>query len=363
MAKQQKIRASCLCGDSKYEVSIANDKLPLAAMLCHCDTCRHVSGALCATYAKLPPGIKPPETVFTSLQAYETSDSITRYFCNRCGSHLVAKFHAVDIWAVATGSLTIADGTVQFVRHVFIEDTIDGGFSDWLPEIQGQALDRWAARPTDKQLEPGWSISNTSSNLLGAKRLHAHCACKGVNIYISRPSAKSEETSGPWPDVLVPYYEERPTSKAPWWLAANKTKYLAGVCSCDSCRLGAGFEFQEWAFVPVSDISLSEDGQQPFSRQFGTLASYRSSDTATRRFCATCGATVFWDGDSRPGLIDVSVGLLAAAEGARAESWIEFSTKRLSYREDSIKRAKAITEALEMGLKQWQSEDIVSNRG
>lgn len=78
----------------------------------------------------------------------------------------------------------------------------------------------------------------------------------------------------------------------------------------------------------------------------------------TRRFCGTCGATVFWDGDIRPGLIDVSAGLLAADEGARAQKWIEWATDRLSYREDSVKRASAITVALEAGLQTFEQSKL-----
>lgn len=86
---------------------------------------------------------------------------------------------------------------------------------------------------------------------------------------------------------------------------------------------------------------------------FGTLKTYRSSTEASRYFCGTCGATVFWIGDARPTLIDVSVGLFDANEGARAESILDFPTERISFKEDGIKRAPALTAALEAGITAW----------
>lgn len=114
-----------------------------------------------------------------------------------------------------------------------------------------------------------------------------------------------------------------------------------------------GFEWIEWTFIPTSDISLDRDGKVPFSREFGTLKAFRSSDSATKRFCAKCGATVFWDGDVRPGLIDVAVGLLHASEGARAESWLEWASERVSFKEDAEMRASSLVKSVETGLGDW----------
>ena len=79
----------------------------------------------------------------------------------------------------------------------------------------------------------------------------------------------------------------------------------------------------EWAFIPAIDITLDSAGKEPFRTDFGTLKAYRSSRGVTRYFCNTCGATIFWTGESRPQLIDVAVGILDAEEGARAESWLD----------------------------------------
>src|SRR5271170_5257517 len=49
-----------------------------------------------------------------------------------------------------------------------------------------------------------------------------------------------------------------------------------------------------------------------------------------------------------PELIDVSVSLLRAKEGSRAESWLSWWTERVSFREDPFD--KKLIEALEIGL-------------
>lgn len=83
------------------------------------------------------------------------------------------------------------------------------------------------------------------------------------------------------------------------------------------------------------------------------MKSYRSSDKATRYFCGQCGANVFWIGDERPGLLDVAVGLLDAAEGALARSWLEWRTGRISFKEDANGRAGKLVDNVEMALGEW----------
>ncbi|KAJ9632154.1 hypothetical protein H2203_000557 [Taxawa tesnikishii (nom. ined.)] len=338
--------------------------LPMSLNFCHCSRCRHISGALCATYAYLPIGsAKPDSALLNSLSQYESSKGHIRYFCSTCGAHVFTYTPKDLSWKIASGTLEKLDGVARSDRHIMIESTGDGGSSDWLTEVEGQRVKRWASVPIPllgSELPLGWhDPKRTSHNKDPSKRLHAHCDCGGVRFYIAHPSAQSAETSSPWPDLLVSYHSGPPSlpENETWWLRSNKQKFLAGVCTCDSCRLATGFEFIEWAFVPTVDITLDAEGKEPFKREFGTLKAHRSSDKATRRFCGKCGATVFWDGDVRPGLIDVACGLLDAEEGVRAEEWLEWRTERVSFREDAVKRANALTLGLEEGLKVWGEKE------
>ncbi|RMY70150.1 hypothetical protein D0863_05973 [Hortaea werneckii] len=267
-------------------------------------------------------------------------------------------------WAVATGTLESIEGVVEAARHIFVADTLDGGFADFLRDVNGKTIERWPQHfGKNEQLPLNWrgSEPNKPGHAEHPNLLHAHCKCEGVSFYISRPSAASTEVTAEWPDVMIPEHEtgEKPPPAA-WWLRGNGTKYLAGLCTCNSCRLAAGMEWVQWAFIPTTSITLDPAGgnpspsETPFS--FGTLKHYRSSDQATRYFCGICGANVFWCGDERPGLIDVAVGLLDAAEGARAEDWLEWRTERVSYREDAVPRAESLIYGLEKGLKAYGEE-------
>lgn len=47
-----------------------------------------------------------------------------------------------------------------------------------------------------------------------------------------------------------------------------------------------------------------------------------------------CGATVLWHQKDPDDVIDVSVGLLRANDGARAQSWLSWWRRRVSFAED-----------------------------
>ena len=82
----------------------------------------------------------------------------------------------------------------------------------------------------------------------------------------------------------------------------------------------------------------------------GTLKEYQSSKIAKRYFCGQCGANVFWRGlDERPRVVDVSVGLMNAKSGSRAEEWLFWRTNKVTHQE--LAKNKPLVEALAKGLK------------
>jgi hypothetical protein len=92
------------------------------------------------------------------------------------------------------------------------------------------------------------------------------------------------------------------------------------------------------------------------------LRSYESSPGVLREFCGTCGATIFWHDKWRPEVVDVSVGLLEAQEGARAEEWLEWWVERVSFEEDAAGRGDLIP-ALRRGLWVWDEARKAAERG
>lgn len=356
------VQATCLCGSAKHDIVLPASDFPLESYICHCSSCRRMTGTLCLVAVSLPREYRPSQALLYRLQAFNFAKLITLYFCPQCGTQMLSRYlendspeSAID-WSIAAGTLEQADGVFEVETHNWIADTLDGGLSDFLPTVGERQMERWPHHygqgeelplfwqsPTRPQVQPSASDG-----------LKAHCKCGGIGFYITRPSARSALGKASWPDVIIPFNSVAPKlDDRPWWLRDGGKKYLAGVCSCNSCRLACGMEWVQWAFVPTLNITLDAEGKEPFTREFGTLKHYRSSNRATRHFCGTCGATVFWDGDERPQIIDVAVGLLDATEGVRAESWLEWETKRLSYREDAMPRAERLTLGVEAGLKAY----------
>lgn len=358
------VTASCACGTFNLPISIPTSSLPQERALCLCSSCRRISGSCGTTFLPIPSTEKIDPASF-SLTAYTTSASLVRYFCPTCGAQ------TVDIkdwgrWSLATGLLDRTEGVLKWTGCKWVEDTLDGGVSVWFSSITDadgskRALQRWMLQDgKDGDLVPADTLRNYSppeEEGTGEERLKAQCHCGGVNFYITRPNASSKTAKSPFPDLMVPYHTSssaNPENK-PWWLRANDTKYLAGTCTCKSCRLASGFEIQPWAFVPKCNI-FQENGRQ-MEYDMGTLKRFASSPGVSREFCSVCGATVFWHCEERPDLVDVSVGLLDPAEGARVERWLDWWTGRVSFEELAVSRS--LVGALEEGLKEWAA----GNRG
>ncbi len=82
-------------------------------------------------------------------------------------------------------------------------------------------------------------------------------------------------------------------------------------CHCGQCRKTTGHYMAATA-AQLEDFRLTE--------QAG-LKWYRSSDTARRAFCGTCGSTLFWRADGRD-YIAIASGTLDGETGIRLEGHI-----------------------------------------
>ncbi|KAJ5872565.1 uncharacterized protein N7529_004918 [Penicillium soppii] len=333
---------ACLCGsiDLTVQLDTATDHTKL--QLCHCQQCRRNVGQLYSSYYLLQ--CKPP--TFKGLQEYQQSNHITRFFCETCGAHVFAHLKSGGRFLVASGLLVTQIPSVREIEHWKTSDTGDGGLSAYLPgsesTIAGCRLDA-SKLPESSHWEP----TNLQSEAK-EQYLHANCLCGGVDFYITKPDASSSQATSPWADLLVPYYSGSGANPddVKWWLRDGDTKYLAGTCVCNTCRLSSGFPIQTWAFVPRSNI-FNADGS-PLKFNQGTLRRHNSSPGVYREFCGCCGATAFWHCDERPTLIDVSVGILQE-KGARAEDWLDWAPSRVSFAEMAVQ--SDLIQLLEEGVK------------
>ena len=339
---------SCACHAISGSVNVPSSNLPLPMVLCHCNTCRHTTGLLCASDIFIPPGSSLLQ-IQGEPRSYSASSHLIRYFCGHCGCFIYDENLITGKLGICTGSLEMSDGLVELMQHDFVGDTIDGGLSDWLQDAV-----RWKGSPNKSdQIEKGTkAFAIDSQRCLGqSTHLQAHCKCGGVKFYITPPDESSKKPSPPWSDNLVPYHlgsSDNPDD-VKWWLRSKGTRFLAATCARNSCRLGSGYDFQAWAFIPKANIFQAHGEVLDFGA--GTLKRYESSKGACRDFCHTCGATVFWSSDARPELIDVSVGLLNAESGARAEEWLDWWTERVSFEEMALN--KSLISQLSKGLQEW----------
>jgi hypothetical protein len=357
MNTTQEVKVRCLCGHYQLSLAVPKDQLPLAASICHCSSCRHALGSLYICVAFVPENcLKPVQDSLSKLKAIQWSSRRTAYSCTTCGSIIVDILDGIV--AIHTGSLDRLENTVQIKSQIFVKDTQDGGFSHWLKPLQIKTY----GTLNDSLPEDWLQTSKQPAAHNTIERLHAHCLCKGVNFWISRPLIFSANSDNPKSDVNQnnPDRGDYDIEK-PWWLCASRTKFFAEVCHCNSCRLSSSCDFLPWTYIPTTDISLTEDGSVPFSRNFGTLREYCSSDEASRYFCGQCGATVYYIREERHGIVNVAVGLLDAAEGSLAQSWLEWRTDGLDFKEDSVDRAPTLVNHVEGALQKWGQEVSTSS--
>lgn len=400
------ITATCRCKAFQLDVHFPTSSLPFDRALCLCTTCRKLSGTCGISYIPIPSSqaIDPSQYHFTS---YSTSSDLTRYFCSTCGSHIFCNRIANATWHLATGLWDRTEGIINWTGCKWVEDADDGGVSVWFNKIvdadgKERKLKRWKLRDGDGELVPNDGVGSLREFVrLKARdgsedRLKGSCHCGGVKYNITRPNEDSKTKAySPFPDLMVPFHTGKsaanPDNKT-WWLRHNDTKYMAGLCTCTSCRVASGFEIQPWAFVPKCNI-FQEDGKE-LDYKMGTMKTYLSSEGVWRDFCGVCGANVFWRCAERPELLDVSAGLLDSMEGARVEGWLDwyvlrslltgilrlvrssmkslifryfrvqeavltvgFSrwTERVSFEELAVSRG--LVKSLENGLKEWDEEN------
>ena len=329
------INTSCHCGLFKHSVTLPLTSFPLKSAICHCNTCRHVTGQIFATFAVIPLPLVTEAQGFDKLVPYSTSPGIFRYFCPKCGASVLNV--EAEEWEFATGVLDfvtddgrngheLLPGGLLNRGVLFTEDSSDGGAVPWINEGKSDGLagrktgGRNSQDVTDAMLVgmqeySKQNVKQNGSNLIG------RCHCGDVKL-----------------EVLA---------------AEGKERYGAGLCACTSCRKACGFEFTAWSKTSKKQIKMS-DGRS-LDEGLEHMGAYKTSPEVHRHFCKKCGATVSY---YREGMdtIDIACGLFDAPEGSRSEQWLEWNQDGddLGYQEDSVDKvfAKKLAEGIRQKTKQ-----------
>lgn len=359
------ITAECLCKANAFSTNIATSKLPLLCNVCHCDSCRHITGGLHVVETTWP---QPREDVdISNLQRYRFSDDITYRFCGTC-SALMFYESAKSPTKLGTfsGVLKNIDADlIKLRKHIFVEDTIDGGATFWLrkPNPDGREIPRRREYEGDMP----WDWPNTANKTAveskqGQQSLPIWCHCKGIRLQLHRGD-----------------YANKIREDLPWFIDPRTNKSLASFDVCNSCRLQFGAtDIIHWTFAELINISQPDGGAYPKTMTelkdaidsgdsaVGTMTYYHSSPDAVRFFCKTCSASVFYACDDRPEIVDVAVGLLEAPDGARAESFLSWAygdnltwidDTKGGWREGLMKRVQADAEEFRLARnypKSWR---------
>lgn len=320
------LTVSCLCKANVHSATIPKSSLPLQAHVCHCDTCRHLTGSLYSSLAYWP---VPRSTVdLSGYKSYNFSPPFDALFCPTCSAPVWGAFKdETRPLLVSTGALeniAYEGELVTWAPQGYVGDTIDGGASHWLKHMNtsGPKLKSFKCETKGdgaEELPDDWPTQpHTSEERQDAVPIR--CKCQDVHFVLHRndyDSVKDEDLT--------------------WNVNPETRKIKAEFCGCDSCRLQGGTDVCYWTFSDMKNISFSDDkGKADFPSnmeglsalvdkhdpRIGSLAYYQSSPGVRRYFCSTCSATIFYANKKRPHLIDIAVGVLEAKDGARAESML-----------------------------------------
>ena len=344
------LKASCMCGQLSASCNVPNKDFPVEYTICHCWTCRHMTGLLALTLLNVhrPLTVKGTPVQYTYPGGPKT---FSRYFCGHCGTSVYEDGEPPTRYAsLCSGALEKLDGLANIKSHIYVSDTGDGGLSVWLPQLPAFEEKTGGAPYT------GPFVGQELARHAADERLDCTCRCGGVQFYITRPNEESRDLHSDFSNSLAPLDggedRHKNAGDVKWWISADGKRYAACNCACYSCRKFSGYDLQQWAFVPLVNI-LQKDGR-PMDFSMGKLKEYSSSEGVIRHFCGGCGATVFFRSMKRPKLIDVSVGLMDASSGSRAEEWLKWQLDRVSYIEDA--HHTKLVGMLHEGLKEYQKK-------
>ncbi len=127
------IRGKCLCEEVQYQIT--GELGPI--FNCHCSKCRRWHGAAFRTRASVRADQFTILSGEEQLSAYKSSNNVTKYFCQCCGSPLHSSYQdKPDVLGVPLGAL---EGVKDKPRaHIFIDSQASWyEITDELPQYLG----------------------------------------------------------------------------------------------------------------------------------------------------------------------------------------------------------------------------------
>ena len=128
-SEDKEITGGCFCKHITFSA-----RGPWSVQCCHCNLCRHVSGAAFAHNVLMSAdnfkftSEKTPEN--GGAIVYPSSDKIKRISCAKCGGYVAGDAHGYGVYAVSIGQIDGIDSAVELPeflrpqRHIFYGDRI-----------------------------------------------------------------------------------------------------------------------------------------------------------------------------------------------------------------------------------------------
>lgn len=112
------LTGGCYCGGVRYRLDGPRRDI----IGCHCSQCRKTSGH----FAAMTSVLKEKLTLLSdeTLTWFQSSESVRRGFCNRCGGNLFFDPAEKPTISVTAGTLDLTTG-LRMTRHIFVEDRSD----------------------------------------------------------------------------------------------------------------------------------------------------------------------------------------------------------------------------------------------
>ncbi|KAL2072652.1 hypothetical protein VTL71DRAFT_11995 [Oculimacula yallundae] len=350
---------TCLCGSIFAPGTLLEaQQLPIHLYICHCNLCRHATGTLGLAWPPLRSS--PSPEIIAKCTAYQSSKKSTLYFCLTCGSQCFVSTYGKN-WFCVAGIIEQTNSSkengepwpkdiIKISYHKYVSDTIDGGFTPFLLDLNGRSIPTWSGQPDASFLAGSYdfphdeilSLSKRSTVSVQPEEnsfLPAECRCGGVSLLVKRGNYTSNSSV---------QFSTRS-------LPSDTTKHLTYLCACRSCRLSSGASMTPWTLVPPSSVfnnnnssnsSTPNDHLQTVTFKPSnsestincglTLKHNWSSEDTCRSFCGVCGATVSYWCAKRPLEVDIAAGLFRAEEGSLARNWLEWNWGRCSFEEECV---------------------------
>lgn len=383
------LRAQCLCKAHTFHASVPYAALPLQASSCHCNSCRHVTGAMYSICAPWPKNALEPVRNST-LKKYPFSPRLTILFCGTCSSTLFVEMRLPDQsgpsdrYGVITGVLSAdlpsdsPQRLVSLARQFCVGDTVDGGVSCWMQRFNGDGKDipRREGMYTSAELPHDWPGTKLpearwKSEVQGD--IPIRCHCRGVNLVFRRGLADAE-------------FADKDPAELPRFVDPVSRKHVVKTDACDSCRTMIGADFVYWMFSFLRHIGFAQSAKDetqstqdsfpstladlyaaitapPAQRdpRLGTLNVFCSSEGVRRYSCSRCAACIFYSADAKRDLVDIAMGVVgdnSPERGVRQEgSFLWLLGGHVTHRQDVLGTwREEWLNAIEMESEAWRVE-------